>query len=153
MYSAFQPSNLGDEMPKRRKEGRGPDFYVFLLILVVLVLKGLGFLKAWFNIDPNGLTLDAGDLATFGGFLYLWRNFDKEAKTLKRAWMTSLRSFTQSYLNRARDWRKSKRKQTNSEPAKKSLRARVPTNLAEKAFNSSASRRDQSLIDTRRCGQ
>jgi len=85
MYSAFQPSNLGDEMPKRRKEGRGPDFYVFLLILVVLVLKGLGFLKAWFNIDPNGLTLDAGDLATFGGFLYLWRNFDKEAKTLKKS--------------------------------------------------------------------
>jgi len=38
MYSAFQPSNLGDEMPKKgKKEGRW--FYIWLGILFLLMLK------------------------------------------------------------------------------------------------------------------
>ena len=70
-------SSIGDKLGKKKGKRSWTD-YLFGFLLLILLLKGLGLLKAWFNIDPEGLTLDAGDLATFAGLLYLFNRFDKQ---------------------------------------------------------------------------
>jgi len=73
-------------MSKKKKEGIDWGLWVFLGFVVLLILKGLGFLKLWFNIDPNGLTvnLDVGYLLTAGSFLWVLSRLYGQTKALTK---------------------------------------------------------------------
>jgi len=51
----------------------------FVLLLLILLLKAIGILKAYFNIDPIGITFtfDIGYLTSAGLFVLLWKRFER----------------------------------------------------------------------------
>jgi len=59
--ASSRPKSYGDEVPK--KSERGIADYIFWILVAVLLLKFLGFTKAWFNIDPESINLNI-DLAS-----------------------------------------------------------------------------------------
>jgi len=60
-------------MSGKKKKGIDWGLWIFVGFIAILALKGLGLLQFWFNIDPNGITinLDAGYLITAGSFLWV----------------------------------------------------------------------------------
>jgi cytochrome c biogenesis protein CcdA len=67
-------------MPKKpTKMKTDPWTIVFVVLILILVLKALGILKTYLNIDPNGITFtfDIGYLTSAGLFVLLWRRFEK----------------------------------------------------------------------------
>jgi hypothetical protein len=65
----------------RLTKKRGLSDYVFWILLAVLVLKMLGLTKAWFNIDPAGISIsfDLSSAISFGLFALLWGKFNNMA--------------------------------------------------------------------------
>jgi glucose uptake protein GlcU len=56
-------SILGEEMPKGKKtakktEGSNAVYWIAMILIGVLLLKGFGILKTLFNVDPDGITLN-----------------------------------------------------------------------------------------------
>jgi cytochrome b subunit of formate dehydrogenase len=49
---------MGEEMPKKKKEEDSSKYvyWIAAILIVILFLKGIGILKAVFNIDPDGFT-------------------------------------------------------------------------------------------------
>jgi len=78
---------LGETMPKKKKE-EGKDWLLWIAIalVVILVLKGLGLLKLWFNIDPEGFTIniDIGYLASATLFIYVLTRTHKLSDMLSK---------------------------------------------------------------------
>jgi hypothetical protein len=76
---------MGEEMTKKKKE-KGTDLglWIFLGLIALLILKGLGLLKLWFNIDPDGISInfDVGYLLTAGSFLWVLSRLFNQNKTL-----------------------------------------------------------------------
>lgn len=71
--------SLGEEMPLRKEEGIDWMRATFVLLILILLLKAIGVLKAYFDIDPNGITFtfDIGYLTSAVLFVLLWRRFEK----------------------------------------------------------------------------
>jgi len=63
-------------MPK--KKGTSLTDLIIVALIALLLLKGLGLLKAWFDIDPNGVTftIDVGFVASAGLFALLWHRLN-----------------------------------------------------------------------------
>lgn len=73
---------MGEEMAKRKKEKKEEiDWLLWIVIglIAILILKGLGLLKLWFNIDPEGFTLsiDIGYIASATLFIYVLTRMHK----------------------------------------------------------------------------
>jgi hypothetical protein len=54
---------MGEEMPKSKTRKKKTDYSHYLywiagILIIILLLKGFGILKAVFNIDPSGVTLN-----------------------------------------------------------------------------------------------
>lgn len=64
-------------MPK--KKSRDPTEILFALLVILLLLKGFGVLKAYFNIDPDGVTfsIDLGFVASATLFGLLWHRLNQ----------------------------------------------------------------------------
>jgi len=60
--------------------------YVFWILLGILVLKIFGLTKAWFNIDPEGISIsfDLSSATSFGLFVLLWGKFDRMADRVSK---------------------------------------------------------------------
>jgi hypothetical protein len=73
------PHSNGDKMSKKEKKSeRGIVDYLFWALLAFLALKFLGLTKAWFNIDPEGISVNI-DLASGIAvvlFVLLWAKLD-----------------------------------------------------------------------------
>jgi hypothetical protein len=77
---------LGEEMPRRRNEGNNAVYLVAVLLIGVLLLKGLGILKALFNIDPEGISFsfDIGFLSSAALFALVLDRLHKLSDTISK---------------------------------------------------------------------
>jgi len=64
--------------PRKREEGRDWT-WIAVILVAILLLKGLGILKAIFNIDPEGITfnIDIGYITSAGLFIYVLTRLHK----------------------------------------------------------------------------
>jgi len=64
-------------MPK--KKPRDPTEILVALLIVLLLLKGFGVLKAYFNIDPDGVSfsIDLGFVTSAALFGLLWHRLNQ----------------------------------------------------------------------------
>ena len=53
-------------MPRRKEEGNNAIYWLAVILIGVLLLKGFGILKTFFNINPEGFTFsfDIGFIAS-----------------------------------------------------------------------------------------
>jgi hypothetical protein len=75
---------MGDEMPKKaskkKKDSSHILYYLAAILIIILFLKGLGILKAVFNIDPEGITFnfDIGYLTSAALFVIVLDRLHKQ---------------------------------------------------------------------------
>jgi len=75
---------MRDEMPKSKKKEKEDSgryvFYIMAILIVLLFLKGIGVLKAVFNIDPDGITFnfDIGYLTSAALFVIVLDRLHKQ---------------------------------------------------------------------------
>jgi uncharacterized membrane protein len=83
---------LGEEMPKGKKKKDQTSttdkviYSVMAILIVLLFLKGIGILKALFNLDPSGITLniDVGYITSAVLFGIVIEIFYKQNNTLSK---------------------------------------------------------------------
>jgi len=87
LISKKEDYSSGEEEMPRRKEATMtftllgftiPLAVIIYLLIAILVLKGLGLLKLWFNLDPDGITLtfDVGSLIGSALFVLLFNRLN-----------------------------------------------------------------------------
>jgi len=66
-------------MPKKKEKGIDLWMWIAVIGVIILILKGLGLLKLWFNIDPDGVTfnIDVGFLTSSALFIYVLTRMHK----------------------------------------------------------------------------
>jgi polyferredoxin len=76
---------MGEEMPKTKTRQKKKDYsrylyYVAIILIVILFLKGFGVLKVAFNIDPDGITynIDIGYITSAVLFGIVIQMFHKQ---------------------------------------------------------------------------
>lgn len=80
---------MGVEMPKSKKKKKDYShylYYIAAILIVILLLKGFGILKAVFNIDHSGITLniDVGYITSAVLFGIVIEMFHKQNSTLSK---------------------------------------------------------------------
>jgi hypothetical protein len=63
----------------KKEEGIDWGLWIILGLIAILILKGFGVLQLWFNIDPEGFTLniDVGYLTSGALFIYVLTRLHK----------------------------------------------------------------------------
>lgn len=88
---------------KTRSTRISPTVIIFWILLIILMLKVLGLLKAWLNIDPWGINVDVGLGIVFALVLIIWQQQIRFGERLARleTKIEPLLDFFRGMINRA----------------------------------------------------